>query len=418
MKRTLFGTILFICAMPLCGGGFEIDVQGARAAGMGGACVAQAADPTAVFCNPGALALIPKKKGAALGVSASAFHESLYQGLPPGVGAGTAAQQLTPRTIQPHLFVALPLGANAVFGTGYYHPFRMHTEWADPSQFAGRIVATRSEIEVYDVTPAVAVHVGHSFGFGVSGIYRTATMSASRNVQLAFNGVPEEVGTMTMASDARHSIGWGTGLFLRPAAAFTLGASYRSKTKADVAGTARLTQIKTGNAQLDALAASTLTFDQDLLVNTTTELPSQATFGIALSPSAALLLELDAERTGWSGVHDIDFTVAAGSAPNTAYVLALRDAWTYRGGFRWRFATGPQLRLGYVFAKSPLPDSAVSAFFPDADRTTITAGAGLDWIDVALGVTTYKQRLVSTSATGLNGNYRAKSWFAVMTMTK
>ena len=38
----------------------------------------------------------------------------------------------------------------------------------------------------------------------------------------------------------------------------------------------------------------------------------------------------------------------------------------------------------------------------------MTAGFGLDWLDVAFGLTTYKQRIVSTSTTGLNGNYRAK----------
>src|ERR1700740_2049361 len=110
--RNLLVVSLFLSALPLYAGGFEVEAQGARAAGMAGACVAQAADPTAGFCNPGALALIPKKKSAALGMSAAAFHESLYQGLPPGAGAGTASQQVTPRTMQPHAFAAVPLGAN------------------------------------------------------------------------------------------------------------------------------------------------------------------------------------------------------------------------------------------------------------------------------------------------------------------
>jgi long-chain fatty acid transport protein len=416
--RTLFGTALLLAALPLCAGGFEIDAQGARAAGMAGACVAQAADPTTIFCNPGALALIPKKKGASIGVSASAFNQSLYQGLPPGVGAGTASQQTTPRTIQPHAFVALPLGAHAVFGTGFYHPFRMHTEWAAPDQFAGRFVATSSEVEVYDVAPTVAVHVGDSFGIGAGGIYRTSTMSAARRVATTSGGVQQEIAALTMKSDARHSVGWNVGLLIRPSPTFSLGASYRSKTKADVSGAGRLTQIKTGNAQLDQLVAATFPFDQDLLVTTTTELPSQTTVGIALSPSAAFLFEVDAERTAWKEVHDITFLFPSVPAVNTTYALSFQDAWTYRGGLRWRFATGPQLRLGYSFAKTPLPDSAVGAFFPDADRTTISGGVGLDWIDVAFGVTTYKQRIVATSATGLNGNYRAKSWFAVMTVTK
>src|ERR1044071_5427135 len=150
-RRVFYAAGLLLAALPLCAGGFEIDAQGARAAGMGGACVAQAADATAIFCNPGALALIPKKKSVAIGASAFAFNNSLYQGLPPGVGAGTAAQQVTPKTVQPQAFLSLPLGASLVFGTGFYHPFRMQTEWASPSQFAGRFTATSSRIDAYDI---------------------------------------------------------------------------------------------------------------------------------------------------------------------------------------------------------------------------------------------------------------------------
>jgi len=216
--RTLLGTGLLMTALPLCAGGFEVDAQGARAAGMGGACVAQAADPTAIFCNPGALALIPKKKSAAVGMSASAFNESLYQGLPPGPGAGTAAEQITPRTMRPHAFIALPFGANAVFGTGFYHPFAMHTEWKAPDGFAGRFAATSSNIDAYDFAPVIGTKIGESFGIGIGAIYRTSSISAARRVTTFVTGTPREIASLTMNSDARHSLGYTAGLFFRAAA--------------------------------------------------------------------------------------------------------------------------------------------------------------------------------------------------------
>jgi long-subunit fatty acid transport protein len=85
---------------------------------------------------------------------------------------------------------------------------------------------------------------------------------------------------------------------------------------------------------------------------------------------------------------------------------------------RLRFPTGPQVRFGYALEKSPQPDITVGAFLPDADRTTLTAGFGLDWLDVAVGYTTYKQRVVQTNIQQFNGNYRAKSWVAMLTVTK
>ncbi|MEA2237480.1 MAG: long-chain fatty acid transport protein [Thermoanaerobaculia bacterium] len=416
--RMLVGTGLLMTALPLCAGGFEVESQGARAAGMGGACVAQAIDPTAIFCNPGALALIPKKKGAAIGVSASAFNQSLYQGLPPGPGAGTAAEQSTPRAIQPHAFIALPFGANVVFGTGFYHPFAMHTDWKAPDVFAGRFTSTSSRIDAYDFAPTAGVRVGDSFGFGAGAIYRTSNISAARRLATTAAGVQQEIASFTLKSDTRHSIGWTAGLFVRPAPSFSLGASYRSRTQADANGAGRLTQIKTNNAQFDQLIAATFPFDQDLLFTTVSELPAQTTFGAALGAQAALMLEVDAQRTSWKRVHNFTFVFPSNHTLDTTYALGLQDAWTYRAGLRWQFPTGPQIRLGYSLAKTPLPDAGVGAFFPDSDHTTATAGLGLDWIDVAFGLTTYKQRIVTTSSTSLNGNYRAKSWFAMMTVTK
>jgi long-chain fatty acid transport protein len=416
--RMLVGTGLLMTALPLCAGGFEVDAQGARAAGMGGACVAQASDPTALFCNPGALALIPKKKSASIGMSASAFNQSLYQGLPPGPGAGTAAEQITPRTIQPHAFITLPLGANVVWGTGFYRPFAMHTEWKNPDVFAGRFTSTSSRIETYDLATTAGVSVGSSFGFGAGAIYRTSNIAADRRLTTLSGGVAKEIASLTLKSDSRHSIGWTAGVFVRPAASFSLGASYRSRTQANANGTGRLTQIPTNNAQFDQLIAATFPFNQDLLLTTVSELPAQTTFGAALGGASALMLEVDAQRTDWKRVHNFSFVFPSNHALDTTYALGLQDAWTYRAGLRWAFPTGPQLRLGYSLAKTPLPDAGVGAFFPDSDHTTATIGAGLDWLDVAFGLTTYKQRIITTSSTSLNGNYRAKSWFALMTVTK
>src|SRR5438067_4485990 len=299
--RTILASGLLMTALPLCAGGFEVDPQSARAAGMGGACVAQAADPAAMVCNPGALALIPKKKSASIGISASAFNESLYQGLPPGPGAGTAAEQTTPRTLRPHAFLALPFGAHAVFGTGFYHPFAMHTEWKTPDVFAGRFTATSSNIEAYDFAPVIGTKIGDSFGIGIGAVYRTSSLSAARRVTTLVAGTPREIASLTMKSDARHSFGYTAGLFFR-ATAVSIGASYRSGTKSDVNGAGRLTQIKTNDAQLDQLVAATFPFNQDLLFTTAREFPAQMTFGAAIGGSSPLLLEAHAEPTGWNTV--------------------------------------------------------------------------------------------------------------------
>ena len=91
---------------------------------------------------------------------------------------------------------------------------------------------------------------------------------------------------------------------------------------------------------------------------------------------------------------------------------------SYRLGASWRLPTGPKLRFGYAFDETPQPDAAVGAFLPDSDRDIVSVGAGLDWLDVAFSWITYNQRIVSTSASGLNGNFRQNGWTLTISATK
>src|ERR1700749_1199283 len=94
--------VLVMAALPVQGAGFAFVDQGARAAGMAGAFTAQERDPSAIVYNPGRLGLLKKKKSVSAGMAFSAFNESLYQGLPPGVGAGTTGAQETSLGMPPH----------------------------------------------------------------------------------------------------------------------------------------------------------------------------------------------------------------------------------------------------------------------------------------------------------------------------
>lgn len=415
--RVAIGLLVFgVIAAPLHASGFQVPWKGARSGGMGGACVA-AIDPTAIACNPGAIALLPKKKGASVGITATAFNESLYQGLPPGVGEGTAAEQETPMSFLPHVYIALPLGASAVLGTGLDTPYRMQTEWSEPDDFAGRFLAKSSELNTYDLTQTVAANLG-GIGLGVGVIWRSSDFSVGRNLATVVSGTTREIGSLAVKTDTERAFGWTAGAIVKATKTVTIGISHRSAIETEYNGAGELTQILTGDTQLDQLIAATLPFGQDLPIEATFRFPSQTTAGISFAPSNRWLFAVDATSTSWGRTEPLEFIFPSTRALDTTYDLAWDDTLDIRAGARWKFATGPQVRVGYAIEKSPVPDEAISPFFPDSDRTTLTAGFGLDWLDVAIGWTTYQQRVVTTSADGFNGNFRANSWSAMLTVTK
>jgi long-chain fatty acid transport protein len=400
--------------------GFEVFDQGARPAGLAGAFVAQASDPTAVFYNPGGLALLEKKKAVTAGVAVAAFNESLYQGLPPGPGTATTGEQETPLATVPHAFLTLPFGDRMVVGLGAFSPFRLHTEWAHAATYAGRFQATESEIVAYDLAPTLGLAVTPKLGVGVGAVYRSSELSVSRRLagQNPFTGSQVDIASLAMKSDYEAGFGWSAGVLHRPTPSLSWGLSYRSAIAIDYIGVGRLTQISTGNAQLDQLVRAGLPFDQDLALVSGIEYPDQATLGVAWSPSRPILVELDLHRTGWGSLREVALRFPSNPEIDTANRLDFRDSSSYRVGARYKLATGPQLRVGYARDQTPQPAEAIGAFLPDADRNVLSVGAGLDWLDVAFVWTTYEQRIVFDSAQGLNGNYRANAWMLTISATK
>lgn len=406
------------------GGGFDLFAQGAKAAGMAGAFVAQADDPTAIYYNPGGLGLKPpppaKPKKAAVGVTALALNEALYQGLAPGAGAGTAGERETGFSFPPHVYAALPLGATVTFGLGIYSPFLLDSEWSDPGSFAGRFVSTGAEITTYDVAPTLGFQLGPDFGLGIGAIYRTSEITQTRRLSFPDpdTGRPLDVASLVSETDFESGFGFTAGMLHRPSPRFSWGASYRSAIEIDYGGVAKATQIETGDAAVDALVAASLPLDEDLALASALELPDVVRLGVAIGLTQSLLLEVDAEQTGWSSVESLELRLPGNPDLDQTIALALDDAAAYRAGLQWTLPTGFQLRFGYAFEESPQPDETVGPFLADADRSIYAGGVGLDWLQLAFAWIDYDQRIVTTSAEGVNGNWRKSEYLISITVVK
>ena len=286
-KLMVVVTLLMLAAMPAAADGFALFDQSARAAGMGNAYVAQATDPSGIFYNPGALALMKKQKGLSAGVDTTSVQSFQYQGLAPGSGAGTTGEQDNSVTVIPHAFATLPLPKTkkGVLGIGTYSPFRVKNEWATPETFSGRFIASASEIKTQDVTTVVSFPLSPSIGFGAGVVYRLTTLSATRHLASNLAGTTYDVASVDMKTDSTSSTGWTAGLLIRPSARFALGVSHRSGMDIDFEGSGTLTQISTGDTQIDQLVAASYPFAQQLALTTRFSLPASPRSRPRASPS-------------------------------------------------------------------------------------------------------------------------------------
>lgn len=396
---------------------FDAFAQGAKSAGMAGAFVAQADDPTTIHTNIAGLVFVDAFK-ASVGVAAQVQSEVLYQGLPPGPGQGTTGEQRDEAVFVPHAYLAMKLGKATKLGIGISQPFHFRSRWDDPDTYVGRATATAAKVEAYDLTVGISHKIGKSFGVGAGVIYRSAVLELDRRYQGTnpVSGLRQDFGSLATEMDPSDGVGFTAGLLHKPSKKFSWGLSYRSAIEIDYQGTGLLTQISTGNAQLDDLLRTSLPFDQDLAATTRLELPDQARLGFAFGNGKSWLAELDIERIGWSVVRELRFSYPSRPILDRTIPLEFDDTFNIRLGFQYTFPTGFQLRAGVAMEESPQPDATVGPLLADGDRTVAGFGIGLDWLQLALQWVEQEERLVSTQREGLNGNYRASSWLFGLTI--
>ena len=173
---------------------------------------------------------------------------------------------------------------------------------------------------------------------------------------------------------------------------------------------ATLTQVLTGNQQLDNLFAATLPFDLDLATQNSLEFPAIARFGVAVNLTGHWLMEVDATWTGWSSIDIIE--VLFPTEPRLGRVIPQNfdDTITLHLGAQFTTRTSTQLRFGVALDESPQPESSTGPFFTDFDDTIVSVGFGRDWLDIAFLWFDREQRVVVDQVDRINGSYRSNAW--------
>jgi long-chain fatty acid transport protein len=408
LRFTLVSSLACLLSIPAFGSGFLIPEQGAKASGMAGAFVATADDPSAIFYNPAGIA---QQRDMAFfgGATFINFTNEFTGDTNDPVTSGVEAKYNRHLFNIPNVYGVIPIGNNLTLGIGAFAAFGLRTDWEKP--FPGRYISQDADLKTMSFQPTLAWQTTDGrFAVGAGVEYRRARviLNANRLSLNPFTGRIIDVANTRLASEYGDDLGWTAGVLFKPTERFRIGASYRAAMDIELEGDAEITQISSGNAQLDALVASQLPPNQR--INTVFPFPSIATIGVAFKPADTWDVEFDIMRTSWSAFEALAVNFETTPAASFVREQSWEDASSYRLGVNHKATDMWDVRFGAVYDENPQPTQHVSPLLPDADRLGVTIGTGwhsgplrADW---SLMVLHFQDRDTESSNTeGFNGTY-------------
>jgi long-chain fatty acid transport protein len=396
MRRTHFLAAVMVlatgllCARTAGAQGFGIYEFSACQMAMGGAGVASPCeDGSAAIFNPAAIAM----QGRVMSVSTAIIS--------PRGGFTQDVTQLTSdmknRNIPvPAFYFNMPIGKSVAFGFALAAPYGLSTEWPDNS--LGRFLGYKSKVEGIYLQPTFAWQTNDKFAIGAGLDFTLTRLELKQRADLYYvpvTGTPYTFGQLGVPKGTDFAdihltgenmqIGYHLGVLIKPTPAFSFGARYLGKQKAEIdEGEIDTTQITTGlrlppqlgGLPIDALLAPQ--FQSGRLSNqsavTEVTFPDQFVIGIAIQPSEQFKLMFDYQWVHWE-VFDVLEVVGSAGLTETVY-----EKYGNTNGFRFGAQYGVSkafdLRGGFIAHNAAAPDETVTPNLPEADRKLITTGFG------------------------------------------
>jgi long-chain fatty acid transport protein len=357
---------LTLLPAPTQAAGFAIFEQGAKSMGFGGAFVAQANDPSAIFHNAAGIAFL---KGNQIHLGGTAIAPKTdFTGADPYPGAGITEKGDAGVTIPPVADFTHQVSESLVVGLGFHVPYGLKTQWSNPSNYTGRFISKSAELQGFAIIPTVGYKLADRLAVGAGLDIRFASVTLMRNVPAVnpYTLKVVDVASVEMTSDTNTGIGFNLGLLAKPTESLSIGIAYRHKVKVDFTGQAAFTRIPTGSADFDSLVSVSLPTGREPLT-TSIEFPALAAFGIAYA-MGDWTIEGDLDWYQWSTFKSLDITFEnrpdlSGRVPEN-----YENSTQYRIGLERRIGDSFEVRGGYFYDKSPAPTASVGPLLPDADR--------------------------------------------------
>ncbi len=358
IKHLLFIGLLFL-AQEFEAQGFQVNFQGQKQQGMGGAGNALPLDAASVFFNPGSVSFL-KESSVNIGFTPT-FANTLFEDANTTSIGRTNSPMGTPFSV--YAVYRKNEESKFFYGVGIYTPFGSTIQYEDA--WTGRFALTKLQLKSIFIQPTVSYKLNDKIGIGAGFVYTIGNVNLQKDIP-----VQDADGTYGHAElDGKASgFGYNVGLFVQATEKLNIGLSYRSKVNMEVAeGTATFTVPSSLTANFPSG-----TFSSAL------PLPQVATLGLAYKLNEKLAFALDVNYVGWKAYD----TLAFDYAQNTASLIDTKSARNYKNTLAFRLGANYALtekfyaRLGLAYGLTPVQNGYVTPETPDANRINYTAGLG------------------------------------------
>ena len=368
--RRLTGVFLSLLAgisgAPICGlqplahaGGLQSPPTQARALALGSATVALTSDPEDFSRNP---ALLGSSTGTRLTLGAALLvPEFRFFGITPS----ETETKAEPVFIFPPSF-ALSFRLSDQFTVGFSAgaPFLARSEWYPT--WTGRQLATSFEHRTGVLAPAAAFSPFSGVTIGASvPLALTKHVMTSWIVEAGAAGAPGNAYQRTVTGESGVQLGFQGGILVA-GDLWSFGGSY---------STAKTVSISDARASLstsDSSPGREVYSGQPASISM--KLPAEMAVGATVTPIPALILTTELDLVMWSAATEIRYEIPESQ---DGYVIPQDWKDSYRIGIGAEYRLSDlDLRIGFSYDSSPIPDATLHPAYPDANRYGFSLGLG------------------------------------------
>lgn len=362
-KITLMLSALLLADLSF-GAGFALYEYSGRSTAMGGAVMANDAEPASLATNP---SLITELEGTQIqvGVTAVKAHAKTTVGTNPVVAQEQSSTLKKDTWLLPNMYITHKWSDDISFGLGAFSRYGLGGTYKkqNASEWGGGYLAYKVKLETMSFTPTIAVKANEQLSVAMG--LEAMTIDFTQNS----NGIAPAGSTYEIHGTG---VSWGGNFSLtyRPewAEKWSIGAMYRSKVKQNLDG---YIHTSTGN---NLIAPSNI---YNAGATGAINLPDSISTGIAFRATDNWVMEAGIVGTFWSSYDQIiieyDDTESTPTIHNKKFY---KDTFRINFGTEYKLNTNWAVRAGYVFDKSPINKHAMDTLVPVDDRHIVSAGFG------------------------------------------